>query len=85
VDEAVNAVPNRGRTTFLSATLAALRRYACVPVRVALDGKPWFEGPLFLLAVANGTTFGKGMRVAPRARPDDGTFDVVAVAEVSGW
>ncbi len=85
VDEAVNAVPNRGRTAFLSATLAALRRYACVPVRVVLDGRPWFEGPLFLLAVANGTTFGKGMRVAPGARPDDGAFDVVAVSEVSGW
>jgi len=85
VDEAVNAIPNRGRTAFLRATLAALRRYRCVPVRVALDDRPWFEGPLFLLAVANGTTFGKGMRVAPRARPDDGLFDVVAVGEVSGW
>jgi diacylglycerol kinase (ATP) len=85
VDETVNAIPNRGRTAFLRATLAALRRYRCVPVRAALDGEAWFEGPLFLLAVANGTTFGKGMRVAPHARPDDGLFDVVAVGEVSGW
>lgn len=85
VDEAVNAIPNRGRTAFLRATLAALRRYRCVPVRVSLDDRAWYEGPLFLLAVANGTTFGKGMRVAPGARPDDGLFDVVAVGEVSGW
>lgn len=84
VDEAVNARPERGRTAFLRATLAALRRYACVPVRVWADGAPFFEGPLFLLAVANGTTFGKGMRIAPTAVTDDGLFDVVAVARVAG-
>jgi diacylglycerol kinase (ATP) len=84
VDETVNAMPRRGRTAFLRATLAALRRYRCVPVRVVADGKPWYEGPLFLLAVANGTTFGKGMRIAPLARPDDGLFDVVLVGEVAG-
>lgn len=85
VDEAVNAMPRRGRTAFLRATFAALRHYRNVPVRVWLDGEAWYEGPLFLLAVANGTTFGKGMRVAPHARPDDGAFDVVLVGEVSGW
>jgi diacylglycerol kinase (ATP) len=84
VDETVNAMPGRGRTAFLRATLAALRRYRCVPVRVGVDGAPWYEGPLFLVAVANGTTFGKGMRIAPLARPDDGLFDVVLVAEVAG-
>ncbi len=85
VDETVNAIPRRGRTAFLRATLAALRRYRCVPVRVAADGETWYEGPLFLLAVANGTTFGKGMRVTPLARPDDGLFDLVLVGEVAGW
>jgi diacylglycerol kinase (ATP) len=85
VDETVNAIPERGRTAFLRATLQALRRYRCVPVRVAVDGEPWYEGPLFVLAVANGTSFGKGMRVAPKARPDDGLFDLILVGEVAGW
>jgi diacylglycerol kinase (ATP) len=84
VDETVNALPRRGRTAFLRATLAALHRYRCVPVRVEVDGEAWYDGPLFLLAVANGTTFGKGMRIAPNARPDDGLFDVVLVGEVAG-
>ncbi|MDE2181677.1 MAG: diacylglycerol kinase family lipid kinase [Alphaproteobacteria bacterium] len=35
------------------------------------------------VAVANGTTFGAGMRIAPDARPDDGLFDVVVVASGS--
>ncbi len=85
VDEAVNALPRRGRTAFLRATLSALRRYRCVAVRVEADGESWYEGPLFLLAVANGTTFGKGMRIAPAARPDDGLFDVVLVGNVAGF
>jgi diacylglycerol kinase (ATP) len=85
VDEAVNAMPHRGRTAFLGATLGALRRYRCVPVRVSLEGEAFYEGPLFMLAIANGTTFGKGMRIAPRARLDDGNFDVVLVGEIAGW
>ncbi|MDD5563815.1 MAG: diacylglycerol kinase family lipid kinase [Thermoanaerobaculaceae bacterium] len=84
VDETVNAVATRGRTTFLRCTLTALARYRCVNVRVWADGDAWFAGPALLLAVANGTTFGKGMRVAPGAVLDDGLFDVVAVGEVSG-
>ena len=84
VDEMVNAMPGRGTTAFLRATVAALRRYRCVPVKIALDGEPWYEGPILVAAVANGTCFGKGMRAAPRARPDDGLFDVVVAGEVGG-
>ncbi len=79
VDEEVNAQPERGTTAFLRATLRAIRCYRAVPARVEVDGAPWFEDQLLLLAVANGTTFGKGMRVAPGADPGDGVFDVVAV------
>ncbi len=84
VDEMVNAMPGRGTSAFLRATLAALRQYRCVPVRIALDGEAWFEGPILVAAVANGTCFGKGMHVAPRARPDDGLFDVVVAGEIGG-
>jgi diacylglycerol kinase family enzyme len=36
------------------------------------------EGPLDLLVVANCQFFGGGMRVAPRAIPEDGMLDVLA-------
>jgi diacylglycerol kinase (ATP) len=85
VDEMVNASPGRGQLAYLAATLRGLARYRPVPVRVALDGEPWYEGPIFLVAVANGTSFGKGMRVAPRARADDGVADVVLVRELPRW
>ncbi|MBU6296904.1 MAG: diacylglycerol kinase family lipid kinase [Alphaproteobacteria bacterium] len=32
------------------------------------------------VAVANGTTFGGGMVVAPNAKPDDASFDVIVIA-----
>lgn len=83
VDQQVNAQPERGATAFLRATLRAIRAYRAAPVRVEVDGAEWFEDRLLLLAVANGTTFGKGMRVAPGADPGDGVFDVVAVRAVS--
>jgi len=84
VDSLVNAIPNRGRTAFLRATLSALRTYRPVSLSIEVDSEPWHEGPAFLLAVANGTSFGKGMKVAPNARMDDGLFDIVLVGPVSG-
>jgi len=84
VDKFVNAMPRRGLTAFLRGTVRALRRYRCVPVEVELDGAPWFAGRALLVAMANGVSFGKGMRAAPNARLDDGLFDVVLVTEVGG-
>jgi len=79
VDDLVNSDPRKGRISFLVATVKALRRYRPIDLRVVVDGQPWHAGEAFLVAVANGTSFGKGMRVAPHARMDDGLFDVVLV------
>lgn len=50
-------------------------------VRVELDGEPLYpaegDGPVLLVAVLNGPTFGGGTLVAPDARLDDGLLDVV--------
>lgn len=85
VDELVNAEPERGSLTFLKCTLQALLHYAARPCRVELDGARWYEGPAYLFAMANGTSFGKGMKVAPRAVLDDGLADVVLVRDVPRW
>src|ERR687885_1165581 len=47
-----------------------------------IDGRV-VEGPIFLVAVANGTSYGGGMRIAPDARPDDGSFEVCIVHRLS--
>lgn len=82
VDEEVNAIRRRGTISYLAATLRALGRYRNVPCRVTVDGERWHEGPMLLLAVANGRTFGNGMRIAPHASPHDGLADVVLVGPV---
>ena len=85
VDELVNAQGVRGSTAFLTATLTALRRYRPFTARVEVDGELWHDGGVFLLAVANGRSFGKGMRIAPRAEVDDGLADLVLVKPLPGW
>jgi YegS/Rv2252/BmrU family lipid kinase len=83
ITELVNTAPKAlgGRISFLIGTLRGLLRYAAPPVRLRLDGEPFYEGPLVLAAAANGGWFGGGMHVAPDAIPDDGVFDVVVVPD----
>lgn len=85
VDERVNAIANRGRFTFLRETLAALWQYEPVPCRVLADGEELYDGGFFVVAVANGRSFGRGMRIAPRASLDDGLADVVLVPPLPFW
>lgn len=85
VDELVNANPRRGALAFLASTLRAVRRYRAPDVTVEVDGAALFSGPVLVVAVANGKSFGKGMKIAPSAAVDDGVFDVVVVRAVRGW
>lgn len=85
VDEVVNSIPNRGPLTYLAATLKALLTYDPLPCRVLVDGEELTRDPFFVVAVANGQYFGKGMRVAPDAELDDGLADVVLVPPVPLW
>ena len=82
---AVNANPRRGRLTYLATTLQALLRYRPVPCRIEVDGELFCDGEFFLVALANGPYFGKGMPVAPGAALDDGRIDVVYIPPVPLW
>lgn len=84
VDELVNANPRRGALAFFTSTLRALRCYRPVVAQVEVEGQAFFSGPILLAAVANGKSFGKGMKIAPLARVEDGLLDVVVVAAVKG-
>jgi diacylglycerol kinase (ATP) len=85
VDEAVNRIQRRGALAYLGASLGAVWRYRPVRCRVAVDGAEWYDGAVLLLAVANGSTFGNGMRIAPGAVVDDGLADVILVRPVPRW
>lgn len=85
VGERVNALEERGQWVYIRETVAVIRRGNPVACSVRIDGQSWFEGPVLLVAVANGSEFGKGMKIAPQARPDDGLLDVVVVAAMPRW
>ena len=70
-----------GEITFLVASVLTLLRWRNKPMRVVVDGQAR-ELVAQQVVVANCQFFGGGMRVAPRAVPDDGLLDVVVVADV---
>jgi diacylglycerol kinase (ATP) len=75
VDKA-NAMPKvLGKSRYVLATLSAVRSFQLVGTRVAVDHTTVDE-PVSNVVVANGQFFGGGMKVAPRALPDDGSFNV---------
>ncbi len=75
----VNRQRRRTSLTFLRTTVAALFKYKPQRITVECNQEKFYEGRCYLLAVANGRYFGRGMWVAPHARIDDGAFDVVLV------
>lgn len=77
--DVVKRVENSPRRSwsFLTVTLKSMLSYTLPDVQIRVDGQDWYEGRSYLTAVANGTTFGRGMQVAPTAQISDGLFDVV--------
>jgi len=72
----------RGRMRYNLATARELPGFKPLRYRLELDGvREELEG--MLVSVANGTSFGGGMRIAPDALLDDGQLDVVVLGPVS--
>jgi diacylglycerol kinase (ATP) len=68
-----------GSLAYLMAVLGTLARVRPRHLRLTLDGGCPLERSVVGLAVANGTHYGGGLRIAPRAALDDGLFDVCVV------
>jgi diacylglycerol kinase (ATP) len=72
-----------GRISYALGALRGIARHRNDSASILIDGASVFEGPLVLVAVANGPYFGGGMKIAPDARIDDGVFDWVIVPGMS--
>ena len=87
-DAAVAERINRGIRT-LSGTAAYVAGVfqtlvAYQPVRIELEmDEETVRLPVFLCAVANASSYGGGMRIAPKASLEDGLMDVILVGDVS--
>jgi diacylglycerol kinase (ATP) len=86
-DAIVNSLANkmtwpRGKSKYTIATILILSRFKSIPYMVEIDGRI-FEKNAMLLAVANGESYGGGMRICPGASNSDGIFDVLIVRPVT--
>jgi diacylglycerol kinase (ATP) len=70
---------------YLMATIKTLLAYQPKSCRIEVDGRPFYDGEFFLIAMANARYFGKGMKVAPHAILDDGLIDVVLIHVLPLW
>ena len=86
-DALVNKLANRinwprGQMKYTLATLLTLTRFKPIPYELIIDDKQ-FKQDFMLLSVANGETYGGGMRICPDASNTDGIFDILLVHPVS--
>ncbi|HKY27792.1 MAG TPA: diacylglycerol kinase family protein [Pyrinomonadaceae bacterium] len=72
-----------GEARFAAAAVGALGAWRERRVRVTVDDDEVVDGPMNLVAVANGLYAGGGMMLSPRARIDDGKLDVVTASGFS--
>ena len=70
-----------GVTRYLAGAFTIFFREPLLDVVVEMDGASWSGRALFV-AVANATSYGSGVRIAPQAEMDDGLLDVVVVGDV---
>ncbi len=67
---------------FVSAITRSFIRYKKKVCRIIADNFKW-EGKLLSVVVANSTTFGSGLEIAPNASITSGTFEIVVIGNIS--
>ena len=86
-DAIVNSLANRmvwprGKSKYTIATILILSRFKSILYKFEIDGKS-IEQNAMLLVVANGESYGGGMRICPGASNSDGIFDILIVKPVT--
>ena len=71
-----------GVTRYLAGALSTFFREPAFELEAKLDETRW-AGRAIFAAVANATSYGSGVRIAPDARMDDGWLEVVLVGDVA--
>jgi len=69
--------------TYLIALLKTLFVHETTPVEIKVDDSFSKEQVVRSVVIANGQYFGGGMRIAPKARIDDGLFDIVILGNLT--
>ncbi len=70
-----------GKLSYYAAVFTTLVRYRSRKMRLWLNGV-LEEKEMLLTAIGNGMFYGSGMKVLPKAKPEDGSFDVLVVDKI---
>ncbi len=74
--------PLGGTITYLASSIASIARAKPYSLSLVVDGVAEAPAPYHLVAVANTSSTGGGMKIAPSADACDGRFDVVTVGDM---
>ena len=72
----------RGSAAYMLGLIHAVKDLRLRRVRIETDEGEVFESNALVVAAGNGTHFGGGMNVTPRADPHDGLFDICIISDV---
>jgi diacylglycerol kinase (ATP) len=86
-DAEVNSRANKikrpkGKSKYTIATVRTLARFKPINYKIDMDSKK-FDQSAMLFTIANGETYGGGMRICPGASNCDGIFEILLVRPVS--
>ncbi|HRD01096.1 MAG TPA: diacylglycerol kinase family lipid kinase [Candidatus Saccharicenans sp.] len=73
----------RRASSYILCLLNAMRTYTGQQVSLTADDHQAASGHYLIGAIANGRIFGKGLKIAPKARLNDGLFDLILVKSLS--
>jgi diacylglycerol kinase (ATP) len=71
-----------GTLTYVTATVRTVFSFQSPEVFLQFDEQEKKRMKVLIVCVANGPSFGGGMRIAPNARLDDGIFDVLVAGDI---
>lgn len=74
-----------GKGSYAIGVLKELRRFQPTRVTLEVDGQVIREEGVWLIAVANVSCYGGGMKICPEAKNDDGLLDICLVRGISRW
>ena len=72
----------RGKSKYTIATVRTLARFKPINYKIDIDSRK-FDQSAMLFTIANGETYGGGMRICPGASNSDGIFEILLVRPVS--
>jgi len=69
----------RRASSYVRCLVTTMIQYKNKRIQIKVDGRELPREEYLIGAVANGSIFGKGMKIAPQAKLDDGLFDFISV------